>query len=338
MIEIKNKVEALYHITPDNICDAVLSSDVPLILKGFGNDWPIVKAAKQSQAQAVEYLQQMDKGVAINACYLAPKHRGRIFYNEEMTGFNFETKQQTLSYVLSELLEQSVCGFPKTIYIGSTSIKQVLPDLVTETFTLPYRENSIYNFWLGNRSKVAAHFDFLQNLACCVVGKRRFTLFPPEQGKNLYCGPLDKAPGGQAISLVDFDQPDFDKFPKFNEAIKSAQVAELDVGDAILLPSMWWHHVEGLEDINLLLNHWWRNSPAYMGNPSDVLNHAILSIRDLPEAQRYAWKQLFDHYVFEHQNDNFSHIEDGGKSILSSPLTEVQARTLRANLQNKLRR
>jgi len=338
MLSIKNTVKTLFDITPSNISEAILTSDEPLVLKGFGSDWLIVKAAQRSNEQAVEYFKNMEKGIAINACYLEAKEQGRIFYNDDMSGFNFQTKTQILSDVLLEILEQANCKTPKTIYIGSTSIKQILPSLVEETLASPLLSNAIYNIWLGNKSKVAAHFDFLQNLACCVVGKRRFTLFPPEQIKNLYCGPLDKAPGGQPISMVDFDQPDFDKFPKFKAAIDTAMVAELEAGDAILLPSMWFHHVEGLGDLNVLLNHWWRTSPAYMGNPTDTLHHAILSIRDLPKAQRNAWKHLFDHYVFEHDKDNFNHIINSAKSILDSPLNELQARSLRANLQNKLRR
>ncbi|WP_426370114.1 cupin-like domain-containing protein [Pseudocolwellia sp. HL-MZ7] len=338
MLVIKNKVNTLFNVTPKNITQEILTSDVPIILKGYGDKWPIVKAAQQSHQHAVDYLKLMEKGVTVNACYLEAKEAGRIFYNEDMTGFNFETKPKILSEILSEILQQASNSSPKTIYIGSTSINNVLPELAQQTQVSPLLSNSIYNIWLGNQSKVAAHFDFLHNLACCVVGKRRFTLFPPEQVKNLYCGPLDRAPGGQAISMVDFDAPDFKKFPKFNQALEAALVAELDPGDAILLPSMWWHHVEGLEDLNVLLNHWWRNSPAYMGNPTDALHHAILSIRDLPKAQRQAWKHIFEHYVFDHNEENFKHISEQAKSILASPLDEMHARTLRAHIQNKLRR
>jgi len=338
MLEISKNIHTLTNVTAQNITAEILASDIPLLLKGYADAWPIVQASKKSSLYGVEYLKTMDNGTHVNACYIEPDQEGRIFYNEDMTGFNFQTKSQTLSTVLSNILAQSECAKPEAIYVGSTSIKQALPDLIQQTLTSPLLTNTLYNLWLGNKTKVAAHFDFLQNLACCVVGKRRFIVFPPEQIKNLYCGPLDKTPGGQSISMVDFDKPDLKKFPKFSDAVNSALVAELDVGDAILLPSMWWHHVEGLDNVNVLVNHWWRDTPAYMGNPADVLHHAILSIRDLPKAQRNAWKHLFDYYVFDHKKEDFSHIPNNTKSMLTSPLDELQARSLRANLQNKLRR
>jgi hypothetical protein len=338
MLSIKKTIKTIVGISPENISADILSSDQPLLLKGYGYAWPLVQASKKSTIEAVNYLKKIDNGFVVNACYLEANQAGRIFYNEDMTGFNFTTKSQTLSTVLTELLAQSAVENPKTIYVGSTSVQQVMPALIQHTLASPLLGNTIYNLWLGNKTKVSAHFDFLQNLACCVVGKRRFTLFPPEQVKNLYCGPLDKAPGGQTISMVDFDNPDLAKFPKFSDAINAAMVAELEAGDAILLPSMWWHHVEGLDEVNMLLNHWWRNSLSYMGNPTDALHHAILSIRDLPPAQRRAWQQLFNHYVFEHKEEHFSHINKNAKGILASPIDELQARKLRANLQNKLRR
>ena len=72
--------------------------------------------------------------------------------------------------------------------------------------------------------------------------------------------------------------------------------ALLEPGDAIFIPSMWWHHVEALAPLNLLVNHWWRDAPAHMDSPMNALMHALLSVRDLPPAQRQAWAGLFHHY------------------------------------------
>jgi hypothetical protein len=338
MLEIKKTILTKTDVTPENISAEILSSDEPILLKGYGSTWPIVQASQKSITDAVKYLQKLDNSSLVNVCYLEPDQSGRIFYNEDMTTFNFETRTQTLSSVLFELLALATVEKPTAIYVGSTCVQQVLPKLIEETITPPLLHNTIYNLWLGNKTKVAAHFDFLQNLACCVVGKRRFILFPPEQIKNLYCGPLDKAPGGQCISMVDFDNPNLKQFPNFQQAVDSALSVVLEPGDAILLPSMWWHYVEGLDDINMLLNHWWRNSPSYMGNPTDALHHAIMSIRDLPQPQRQAWQQLFNYYVFEYEPENFMHIKANAMGMLASPMDEIQARKIRANLQNKLRR
>ena len=38
--------------------------------------------------------------------------------------------------------------------------------------------------WLGNRVTVAAHHDPSENIACVVAGKRIFTLFPPDEGRQ----------------------------------------------------------------------------------------------------------------------------------------------------------
>ena len=98
--------------------------------------------------------------------------------------------------------------------------------------------------------------------------------------------------------MVDLRCPDFEAFPRFREALKTAQVAELDPGDAIFIPSMWWHQVEALAPFNVLVNYWWRDTPRFLAQPQDALNHALLAIRDLPEDEKKLWRQMFDYYVF----------------------------------------
>jgi len=170
-----------------------------------------------------------------------------------------------------------------------------------------------------------------------VAGRRRFTLFPPEQLPNLYIGPLDFTPAGQAISLVDFHQPDLARFPRFADALEHAQVAELAPGDVLFIPSMWWHHIEALETFNVLVNYWWRDVPAYMDSPMNALMLALMTIRDLPPAQRRIWQDVFRHYVFEPGEATTGHIPETARRVLG-PLDENRARELRARLLQRLNR
>ena len=95
-------------------------------------------------------------------------------------------------------------------------------------------DNVLPRIWLGNRITTPTHVDEWNNIGCVVAGRRRFTLFPPEQIANLYIGPLDFAPTGAPMSLVSLRDPDFARYPKFREALAAAQSAELAPGDAHL--------------------------------------------------------------------------------------------------------
>ncbi len=338
MIEVSNKVIELDGISPQEIPDEVLNSTVPLILKDFAASWPIVKAGKDSAESASQYLKQFYNGRDVVASYGEPGIAGRIFYNEDFSGFNFRTDRVNLNLVLDRLIAEQNNPNPSTMYVASTEINSWLPGFIDENSALLDELSPLVNIWIGNKSRIAAHYDFPVNLACSVVGRRRFTLFPPEQISNLYPGPIEFAPGGQEISMVDFHQPDFERFPKFKHALKSAFVANLNAGDALLLPSMWWHHVEGLDSFNVLLTHWWRTSPAFMGRPGNALLAAILSLRGLNKTERQAWKGVFEHYVFDHENADSELIPSKGMGVLETPMDEDKARQIRADLINKLKR
>ncbi len=137
--------------------------------------------------------------------------------------------------------------------------------------------------------------------------------------------------------MVDFHRPDFAVFPRFKTALQHARVAHLEPGDAIFVPSLWWHHVEGLSPFNTLVNYWWRDAPAFLGKPEDALNHAILAIRDLPDADKVVWRALFDHYVFDNGADVTEHIPEEARGVLA-PLTPETAGRIRAFLLRSLSR
>ena len=323
--------------TPAMLTDALLASTEPLVLRGLMAHWPAVAASGASVHGGEAYLRRFYRDATVVAMLGAPAIGGRFFYNEDLSGFNFAPLRVKLTQILDELRDHHADAQPPAIYVGSTTVDTCLPGFREENDLDLGGRDALMSVWIGNRTRIAAHYDLPDNLACVVAGRRRFTLFPPSQLENLYIGPLDFTPAGQSISLVDFAQPDLESFPKFAEAMANAQVAELGPGDAIFIPSMWWHHIEALEPFNVLVNYWWRQSPDYMDTPTNALMLAIMSMRELPPAQRDAWQELFRHYVFEADATTAAHIPAPAQRVLA-PLDANGARQLRAQLLKKINR
>jgi hypothetical protein len=328
-------IEEITDATSESLTPELLCSTTPVVLRGLVNDWPLVKQAGVSNLAAQNYLREHYNQNKIRAFVADAKHQGRFFYNDDLSGFNFTPTTTTFDKVLDDLAEYEHSPKPPGLYMGSTLVDHILPSFRDNNDLTLAIDNPLISVWVGNQSRIAAHYDVTDNIACVAAGKRRFTLFPPDQLDNLYIGPLDFTPAGQPASLVDFAKPDLVKHPKFSDALQHAQVAELEAGDAIFIPSMWWHHVEGLSDFNVLVNYWWRQVGIHLGAPMDALNHALLSIRDLPQAQRDAWRGVFEHYIFSPQDQ--SHIPKDKRGVLN-PIDELQARKLRASMLNKLNR
>lgn len=322
---------------PSSLTDALLCSTQPRVLRGLVAHWPAVQAALQSPPAAADHLRQFYRDEPVVAWFGAPDINGRFFYNDAFSGFNFGVERLGLAHVLDQLAACADQQPAPAIYVGSTTVDTCLPGFRAHN-DLPFGSREpLASVWIGNRTRIAAHQDVPDNLACVVAGRRRFTLFPPEQVANLYVGPLDFTPAGQAISLVDFARPDFDRYPRFAQALAHAQVVELAPGDALFIPGLWWHHVEALDSFNVLLNYWWRRSPAYMDSPMNALMLAIMTVRELPEHERRAWQQMFAHYIFEADGRTAQHVPEHARGVLS-PMDANATRSLRARLLKRLNR
>jgi len=307
-------------VTAQQFEEEIRPRNRPAILKGLVRDWPSVQAGLQSPGILAAYLKQMDVGVPVDSLAARAESGGRFFYSDDLRGFNFQKTRGTLSAFLDRLVASSLDTQAPALYVQSAPVQIHLPRFHAEHRN-PVLEPAITpRIWIGNSVTATTHSDMASNLACVVAGCRRFTLFPPEQLKNLYIGPLEYSPAGRPVSMVDLQNPDFERFPRFVDALAAAEVAELEAGDAIYVPYYWWHHVRSLSSFNVLINYWWNDGPADSVSPYESMMIALLTIRDLPEAQRAIWRDVFDHYIFMQDGDPAAHLPPDRRGVLG-PIT-----------------
>jgi hypothetical protein len=306
----------------------VVPKGEPAVLRGLVADWPIVRAAKDGDEALAGVLRDAASDEPFEAWFGAPEIGGRFGYNSDFTGFNHERKLATVRQLVDLLLRQRGHEQPFSMYAGGIPIRKHLPGLLPMIGVpmLDMGRATLISLWLGNRTRTAAHWDLPQNLACVVAGRRRFTLFPTEQLPNLYVGPLDFTLAGQPISLVDIEQPDLEKHPRFAEALGAARQAELGPGDALYVPSLWWHAVASLDELGAMINFWWRDAEPPLLSPLNALYHAAITMRNLPPGELAAWRVMFDHYIFEDNGDPVEHLPEQARGILGRRTPDLVAR------------
>ncbi len=321
---------------------ALVEAGQPVLLKGAALDWPLVQAGLQAPEAAADLLRRHDAGLPVVGYLGDPAIGGRYHYNAALTAMNFTTERAPLPEFLDRLLAMRGESGAPSLYIGSTDLDTYLPGLRAAHAIDPAdgsfaRHPPVASIWIGNRTVAATHWDMSNNIAVCVAGRRRFTLFPPEQVANLYPGPIEPTPAGQIVSMVDLAAPDLARYPRFAEALEAGEVAEMAPGDILIYPALWWHHVEALDDFNILINYWWNAAPDFLDTPMTTLLHALLSLRDRPAHEKEAWRSMFDHYIFGPPEHAAAHLPENARGPLA-PLDPMMARKLRALIANRLNR
>ncbi len=316
----------------------ILPAAKPAVLRAVAADWPVVRQAAEGHAALVRRLTNQAADVAIDVVRADPAIEGRFHYAEDMRGMNFVKGRTNLAVFLAALMEQANEAAPFAMAAQGIHAETVLPgfDAAHPMPFVPAGAEASSRLWIGNAAKVATHNDPSDNIAVVAAGRRRFTLFPPDQLPNLYLGPLHNTPAGTPVSMVHLTKPDFARFPRFPAALEQAQVAELAPGDAIFIPYGWFHHVEALDPVlNILVNYWWNAADMRWGSPWDTLLHGIMSLRDLPPAQRDLWRAMFDHYVFQVNEDPVAHLPADMAGVLG-PVDEQQRRAMAQALARAL--
>jgi hypothetical protein len=322
--------------SPAQFLRQVAEPCLPVVMRGLVSGWPAVHAATRSAEEFEGYLARFDNGSQTEAFIGDPKIAGKYYYAEDFKGFNFERRRMRFADALTAMIATHDRSGAQTMYVGSVPVNDYLPGFAAQNVLQVLAAHVAPRIWLGHAANVSAHFDAFDNVACVVAGARRFTLFPPEAVDRLYVGPIDNTMAGQPVSLAASGPVDDEKYPLFREIREQALCAELEPGDGIYIPKLWWHQIESTASFNGLVNYWW---DAFSGGPDAPYTSLLLSmiaIAERPSRERQAWKAFFDHYVFRSNGHPLAHLPAEQHGMLG-PLKPDNYAKIRAIVMHRLR-
>lgn len=294
--------------------DEAVRAGNPLILHGLIEQWPALAAGRSSPAALNSYLESLDQGIPAPVMEAPAGTHGRLGYADDIRELTFTTRQRGISETLGRIERQLDRPTAPIIAIQMLPLATHLPQFVQQN-PMSLLPQVGPRLWLGGPVKTQIHNDRDHNLACVIAGRRRFLLFPPESVASLYIGPIDNPP---PLSVVDVEAPDLVRFPRFAQALTTAQVAELGPGDALFIPRHWWHHVTSRDSYNAMVNYWWGAYSPGLENPYDCFLSALLALKDLPKAERTYWRTMFDAFVFQAEGSVVEHIPPELRGVLGT--------------------
>lgn len=323
-------------LTRERFLSEVVAGCQPVVLRNLVADWPAVRAAQDSPRALMSYLAALDAGARIEVFFGDPVIGGKYYYADDLKGFNFERRVMGFGEALQAIIAALDAADGKSVYAGSAPCRECLPGFAPGNAMPLLAPETQPRIWLGTPANVSSHYDTFDNLACVIAGRRRFTLYAPELIGRLYVGPIDRTMAGPPVSLAASSPADDERFPLFREVRDQAWVCELEAGDALYLPKLWWHQVESLAAFNGLVNYWWDAFSAGPDAPYTSLLLAMITIAERPAVERQAWRAFFEHYVFRSHGHPLAHLPPEQRGVLESLKPENYA-NIRARIMQLLR-
>ena len=305
-------------VNAQKLRNEIAPANRPSVFRGLAQRWPAVVAGQKSAQQLGEYVKAFATKADVAYVITDPDVKGEFFFGETLKTRNFRIERAPFVDIVDRLLALAEQATRPSLFIQSIPVNSALPGFSHDNAIAWLPPQVAPHVWIGNGARVQPHFDLADNIAVAVAGKRRFTLFPPEQLANLYIGPLHQTLAGVPVSIADIEAPDFERFPRLAQALDAAEVADLEPGDALFIPYGWWHHVRSSGDMAMLVNYWWNDGPTHLKDPWSVLYLNMLMIRDLPDRYRDVWQNLFSHYVFKANGEPGTHLNPGDRGLMNT--------------------
>lgn len=309
----------------------------PVLIRGLLAHWPAVQAGRGTARDLKGYLAAFDVGARAEVFLGAPSIHGKYYYGAGLQGFNFERRTMKILEALELAVATVDDPQARSVYIGSVPLEQALPGFASAN-AMPWLPGGVGGrIWLGHAADVSSHYDTFDNLACVIAGRRRFTLYAPQLIGDLYMGPIDNTISGATVSLAaSAPEGSAGRFPLFDSVRDQALVGELEPGDALYLPKLWWHQVQSSAPLNAMVNYWWDAFSIGPDAPYTALLLAMITLAERPPPERAAWRAFFEHFVFRPHGHPLRHLPAEHHGLLG-PLKPDNYARLRARIMHMLR-
>eukprot|EP00455_Lapot_gusevi_P051340 TRINITY_DN7628_c0_g1_i2.p1 TRINITY_DN7628_c0_g1~~TRINITY_DN7628_c0_g1_i2.p1 ORF type:complete len:314 (+),score=46.33 TRINITY_DN7628_c0_g1_i2:81-1022(+) len=140
-------------------------------------------------------------------------------------------------------------------------------------------------------SRLWTHYDIPDNFLIHVTGRKRVVLFPPSDAPFLYLQ-------SSSSYITDIDHPDLHLYPKFQHAHPIQ--CQLEPGDILFLPALWFHHVVAT-DFSVSVNVFWHHLEEEMYDSRDLYGNRDLvmgqTAMEAADAARQALAGLPPYYA-----------------------------------------
>lgn len=249
----------------------LISMQKPFILCNLIQDWPALTEWSLSYLKEkiggnlISYVETDSSNLTAYQQILQMK--AADFFEQVDRIANNEQNTQNLYLVISKIMSH----FNRR----SPTLSELLKDINIPHF-IPYKRLWEINLWIGiGGNKSNLHFDPEENLLAVIQGSKKIILFSSDQTKLLYQNKKNKI--NLLHSMVNIFNFDDTQFPLMRKA--KYYETEVKKGEALYLPSGWWHAVESSNELNIAVNLWWLIKCHRLLNFSSHVTKQIFAIK-----------------------------------------------------------
>jgi Cupin-like domain len=283
--------------------------DEPVVLTGCMDDWKLYRElqAAPTYEQKMAVLGSLIGERPVTFHRLPREHKGQFHFqpdNLERLTFGKSTKQAEVPFdaFASQALGSLRGASEDYVYMQAHYIPPATPlfNALGPNVLSFLREDQVHaTLWVGSNGQVVnLHYDDFLTFICMADGVKRVTLFSPDLLPYIYQAPFDRMIECAQVSLVRLLELDLKRYPLFAEALKDARVVDLQPGEVLLVPPMWWHHVESF-GLNVMVNN--RVFFASFEHFEEVyanLTHAVRLFVHVPAERRARAMALYQQTLF----------------------------------------